>query len=200
MFDDERWTRHRPGAGLLLLLVLAIAMTWPLWRWRGVSHPMADDARVDVCAWLAGVPPLDQLPHEPVRTAGNAGACTWQVAGTPLLDAALLTTRAASADGPVRVDRLFDLWRDEIRASGAQAVSEQGEAGTRVLSYRLGENRERLLEDHGVLLSLRSSAFDDARLDAMAAPMLAALREREPPPPPRKPLLQKLSDLQTQTR
>jgi hypothetical protein len=74
--------------------------------------------------------------------------------------------------------RMFDTWRKEAQASyGAPAgMKESGEANQRVLSYRTGDGRVRLLEDDGVMLYLSSPSLDDRGFDALLDPIRAALR------------------------
>ena len=54
---------------------------------------------------------------------------------------------------------------------------ESGEAGSRTLRYRRGENREWLIEDHGVLLWLRAFRMSDVMFDEVAKAATTTLRE-----------------------
>jgi len=168
MFDDARWTRRRPGAGLLLLLVLVAAMAWPLWHWRHLGHPLTGADHVELCTSLRAVPELAGWRAVALPSRGSAGACEWRDAGDrPRFEATLVTTRSASRTEPVRLDRYYETWRDEVRASGVDASDEAEHDGVRTFAYRRGDTREWLREDHGVLLSLRSGQLDDATLAAL---------------------------------
>ena len=72
---------------------------------------------------------------------------------------------------------MFDALRNKVVAFGADELVESGEAGSRTLRYRRGENREWLIEDHGVLLWLRAFRMSDVMFDEVAKAATATLRE-----------------------
>ena len=179
MLDDERWVRHRRGSGLLLLLFLTLALGWPLWHWRGHDHPLANVATVDLCTRLAGVPDLARLTAKVQPAPGSAGACQWRDAQDHAqLDAILATTRSAAGPGPgaTNLARSYETWRDETRKSGVEDATEQERDGIRSFRYRRGPIREWLLDDHGIMLWLRSDTLDAAALDALGKRIGLALR------------------------
>lgn len=177
MFDDERWTRHRAGAGLLLLLALAGFLTLPLWHWRDNSHPLTSAATVDLCMRLRGLPGLAGLTANVQPAQGSAGACQWRDAQDHAqLDAMLMTTRSASSAGAANLGRFYETWRDETGKAGTDDSAEQAQDGIRSFRYRRGDTHEWLLEDHGVLLWLRSDTLDDAALAALAEQIGTELR------------------------
>lgn len=176
MYEDDPWLKRRRGSGLLLVPFLIFLLAYPLWHWRGLGHPLAGETSVDLCARLSPVPALTSLRAERFPAAGSAGACRWRDdADKVRLEAMLSTTRSS---GGQDLDRQFDTWRNEVKASyGPQGeVRETGEANLRVLGYHSMVDRDRLIEDHGVLLSLRSEELDDGALDALVDPLRTALR------------------------
>ncbi|HEY2346197.1 MAG TPA: hypothetical protein VGH80_09980 [Xanthomonadaceae bacterium] len=176
MYDDDRWLKRRRGSGSLLVLFLIAVLGYPLWHWRGLGHPLAGETRVDLCARLAPVPALSGLHAEGFPDAGAAGACRWSDDdGKVQLDAALSTTRSS---GGQDLDHLFDTWRGEVKAADGPAAGlvESGEENARVLSYHTLRGRERLVEDHGILLDMRSETMDDGAVDALIQPVRLALR------------------------
>ncbi len=177
MLNDERLRQRRKGSGLLLLLFLVAALGWPLWHWRGLSHPLVAETRIDLCARLAPLPQLAGLRSQPLPAEGAAGACQWfDSAGRLMLQAMLTTTRSS---GGKDLARQFGQWRDEVRANEGPAVvlRESGAEGERVLAWRSPREGDRLVEDHGVLLSLQSKPMDDAALDALVDAAKLALRK-----------------------
>jgi hypothetical protein len=180
MHKESRWTRRRPGAGLLLLLVLGVALAVPLWRWHGGhGHPLTGADHVDLCAQLVGLPRLEGLVPGIQPSQGSAGACRWRDAhGHVQLDAMITTTRSATTDAAVGdLDALYANWRDEVRASGAADIVEDKEHGVRRLRYRRGDTREWLVEDHGVMLWLRSATLDAQALAATGDQISRRLHE-----------------------
>jgi hypothetical protein len=181
MYDEDPWFRRIPGAGALLFLFVVAALAYPLWHWRHLNHPLAGEMHVDLCARLAKVPLLGGFRPENFPSSGATGTCRWRDGDDKVqLDATLSTTRGS---GGMDLDRMFDTWRDEAKANYGppSEMRESGEAHQRVLSYHTYDGRERLIEDDGVLLYLRSPTLDDRELDRLVDPLRAALRA--PPKP-----------------
>lgn len=182
---EDAWSRRRPGAGLLLLLVAVGAMAWPLWHWRDNDHPLAGNARVDLCALLRGAPLLSGLQLLGSNPSDAAGACEARDGDDQVLfQATLYTTRnlAQAYDPPQRIDRYFDNARDQIRSSlHVDGFTELGEPGARAFRYAMRPRdvtrREWMIEDHGVLLSIRSTTLDAGAFDRLAEPLRLQLRE-----------------------
>ena len=72
---------------------------------------------------------------------------------------------------------MFESLRNNVLVNRADEFVEGGEAGSRTLRYRRGENREWLIEDHGVLLWMRGFRMNDVMFDALADSAKATLRE-----------------------
>ena len=177
MAEHDPWLRRRPGAGLLLLLFVLAAMCLPLWYFRGNDHPLAGEDSVALCTRLDGLL-LPGLVAMAGKQSGVAGICVWRDAqGQFPFEATLTTTRNSSPRG---VDKAFDALRDNVVAFGADELVESGEPGSRTLRYRRGENREWLIEDHGVLLWLRAFRMSDVMFDDVAKAATATLREPAP--------------------
>lgn len=123
------WTHQRPGAELLLLLVLVVAMSWSLWHWRNGSHPLAAMEHLDVCARLGDTPGLASLKPLAFSPTDATGKCECiDGAGVVQLDVTLYTIRSLAQDysPPQRIDRYYDDWLAQIRPSEADALVEQG--------------------------------------------------------------------------
>lgn len=174
VYEDDPWLRRRPGAGLLLLLFVLAALALPLWYFGGNDHPLAGEETVALCERLQGLL-LPGLVATPGTQSGVAGVCMWRDAGgqTPF-EASLTTTRNSSPRG---VDKVFESLRNNVLVNRADEFVEGGEAGSRTLRYRRGENREWLIEDHGVLLWMRGFRMNDVMFDALADSAKATLRE-----------------------
>lgn len=181
MYDDDPWFRRIPGAGALLGLFLLAAVGYPLWHFRHVSHPLAGETQIDLCARLAGARGLASFHAESFVSAGAAGACRWRDGDRVALEATLSTTRGS---GGMDLHRMFDTWGTEAKASYGPTAGlvERGEASQRVMSYRTGDGRVRLVEDDGVLLYLSSPTLDDAAFDSLLEPIRSALRTGPTPP------------------
>lgn len=176
MFKDDFWHRRRKGSGVLLLLFLLVLLGYPLWQWRGLGHPLAGEFSVDLCKRMATVPALAGMRGEVFPAAGAAGSCRWFGHGRQVrLEALLVTTRSA---GGMDLARRFDASHKEIQAlyGPTAGVRETGDEPLRSLAWHLPRGGERMVEDHGVMLDLRSEAMDDAALDALIEPARAALR------------------------
>lgn len=181
MDEDNRWHKRRKGSGLLLLLFLIAMLGLPLWHWRNLHHPLMDATVVDLCGRLGTLPLIAGLPAEPIAGTGSAGACRWPGPyGKVHLEAMLVTAR--SSGGGIDFARRFDVWRDELRATHGPGthLRESGDEGERVLKLESDRGNERLIEDRGVLLDLRSQTLDSADLDRLIAPAKAALRAAKP--------------------
>ena len=182
---EDAWSRRRPGAGLLLLLVVIGAMAWPLWHWRDNDHPLAGNGRVDLCALLRGAPLLSGLELLGSNPSDAAGACEARGSdGQVLFQATLYTIRnlAQAYDPPQRIDRHFDNARNQIRSSlYVDGFTELGKPGARAFRYAMRPRdvtrREWMIEDHGVLLSIRSTVLDAGAFDRLAEPLRLQLRE-----------------------
>lgn len=158
MYENDPWLRRRFGAGLLLALFLALALALPLWLLRGNDHPLAGAASLDLCAQLTDLTQALGLEPRSVASTGAAGSCQWLDSEKQVrFEAMLATTRTSS---PQSIVAVFSTWRNEVKASGAQEFSEEGEEGERRLSYRRDRNREQLIEDHGIMLWLRGLDVD----------------------------------------
>lgn len=174
MYDHDPWLRRRPGAGLLLLVFVLTALALPLWYFGGNDHPLAGEESVALCDRLQGLllPGLVTLAG---KQSDVAGVCLWRdERGQTPFEATITTTRHSSPRG---VDKVFDALRNRVVAFGADELVESGEAGSRTLRYRRGENREWLIEDHGVLLWMRAFRMSDVRFDEVAKAATATLRE-----------------------
>ena len=174
MYENDPWLRRRPGAGLLLLLFVLATLAFPLWYFRGNDHPLAGEDSVALCTRLQGLL-LPGLVAMAGKQSDVAGVCIWRdEQGQIPFEATLTTTRNSSPRG---VDKAFDALRNNVVAFGADELMESGEAGSRTLRYRRGENREWLIEDHGVLLWLRAFRMNDVMFDEVAKAAAATLRE-----------------------
>lgn len=179
MFDDDRLLRRRKGSGALLLLFLIALLALPLWYWRGRSHRLAGETYLDLCARMNALPGLMGLHSAPFAAGNVAGSCRWSDgAQRVLLEASLITTRGI---GGSDMSRQFDVWREEVKATYGPAanVQQAGSENLRTLSWRTAGGNERLVEDHGIALSLRSPTLSDAQMDALIDPARKALR-RDP--------------------
>lgn len=181
MYENDPWLRRRPGAGLLLLLFVLAALALPLWYFRDIDHPLAGEETVALCQRLQGLL-LPGLVATPGTQSGLAGVCMWRDAGgqTPF-EASLTTTRNSSPHG---VGALYVSLRNGVLVNRADEFIESGEEGSRTLRYRRGDNREWLIEDHGVLLWMRGFRMSDAMFDALAEAATTTLREPAPGPAP----------------
>jgi len=176
MYENDPWLRRRPGAGLLLLLFVLAALALPLWYFRGNDHPLAGEDSVALCKRLEGLW-LPGLVAQTGTQSGVAGVCMWRdEEGQTPFEVSLITTRNSSPRG---VGKLFNSLRNNVLVNRADDFVESGEAGSRTLRYRRGDNREWLIEDHGVLLWLRGFRMSDAVFDALAASAKTTLREPE---------------------
>ncbi len=178
----ETMTRRRRGSGLLLLAFVIAMLAVPLWRTRGINHPLASEAHLDVCAMLP-VPTLTTpgIAH-PVDSNGNL-ACIYRQddPGQPnLFIASLMTTRAMSVDGPADTRRMFDTWVKETKASGAQDMREEPGPWAAAVSWRMGKENSFLFEDHGVMLSLQSAPMAAPDVAYYARRAAEALRTAKP--------------------
>ena len=186
MSKRDPWLRHRPGAGLLLLLFVLAALALPLWTLRGNDHPLAGEDAVALCARLEGLllpeaglrrmtATSPGLPRLPGVESNAAGYCVWHDAqGRTPFEVVLSTNRNTR---PHDVGVLFTRARSQAVANRTDELREAGEPGERTLRYRRGNAREWLIEDHGVLLWLRGYAIDDAWFDEAAKTVAATLRE-----------------------
>lgn len=174
MYENDPWLRRRPGAGALLALFLLSALALPLWLLRGNDHPLAGAESVDLCAKLPELTASLELEARSAQAPGMAGTCQWLGADQQVwFEASLTTTRNLS---PQSVGKVFGNWRDEVKASGADEFSEEGEEGERRLHYRRGRNRELLIEDHGVMLWLRGLDREPGEFERFARTAQAQLR------------------------
>lgn len=185
MVTEDRWTRRIPGAGLLLLLFLAGALAWPLTRMRDIDHPLANQARLDLCARLGAVPELAHLRSVSYTPSDAAGGCQWHDSlDNAEVDLVLFTIRslADAHNPPMRIDDQYRQSRDWARSVGADEFIEAGEPGQRRLRYRLRarerdvHSRQWLVEDHGVLLWIRSNTLDADAFDALAGSLRTRVR------------------------
>lgn len=179
MMASDRWIRPRRGSGSLLVLFLIALIVLPLWYWRGRSHRLAGETRVDLCRRLDALPGLAGLQSAPFAAGDVAGSCRWSAGPQRVvLEASLITTRGS---GGHDVGRQFDAWREEIKASYGPTASlrQIGDENLRTLSWRSPGGNDRFVEDHGIALSLHSQTLDDTQLDALIDPAREALR-RDP--------------------
>lgn len=179
MYKNDPWLCRRPGAGLLLLLFVVAALALPLWYFRGNDHPLAGETSVALCKRLEGLW-LPGLVAVEGTQSGVAGVCMWRNGdGQTPFEATLTTTRNSSPQG---VGTVFESLRNNVLVNRADEFVESGEAGSRTLRYRRGENREWLIEDHGVLLWMRGFRINDPTFDALAESARTTLREPAPAP------------------
>lgn len=174
MYENDPWLRRRAGAGALLALFLLAALALPLWLLRGNDHPLAGAESLDLCDRLSGLTPELELEPRTAQPSGMAGVCQWLGPDQQVrFEASLTTTRNVS---PQRVGDVFGNWRNEVKATGSEEFSEEGEEGERRLHYRRGRNREQLIEDHGVLIWLRGLDYGSAEFDRLGRSAQARLR------------------------
>lgn len=184
MASEDRWTRRIPGAGALLLLFLIGILVWPLARMREIDHPLAGQGKVDLCGKLEATPQLAQLQVQADAAPSDAaGGCQFMDdRGVVRIDLMLFTIRSL-ADGhepPMRIDDQYRQSREWARSVDADEFAETGEPGQRRLRYRTHSregdvhSRQCLIEDHGVLLWIRSNSMDAGTFDALGD----VLRER----------------------
>lgn len=178
----EKVTRRRwSGSGLVLLAGLLLLLGLPLMHWGGHHHPLSDQPRVDLCARLphwSALPTDAVMVRQPANNPGT-GICEWHDAnGGQLLAVMIETTRGASRDGAADLERMFETWVKEVRMSGAQDMQEIG-AGPwqRAVSYRMGPDRQFLIQDEGVMLSFIARIDDAPALALYARQCAQVLRE-----------------------
>jgi hypothetical protein len=178
----EQMTRHRRGSGLLLLVFVVALLAYPLWHTRGINHPLAGELHLDVCAML----PPPALPAaanaHSLDSKGNL-ACLYREddpSQPNLFIASLMTTRAMSIDEPASTRRAFEIWTKETRMSGAQDMRDEPGPWAMASSWRMGKGNYFLFEDHGVMLSLESSAVSAPDLAYYARHATETLRTAKP--------------------
>ena len=178
----EQMTRRRRGSGLLLLAFIVVLLAYPLWRTRGINHPLAGEQHLDVCAMLP--PPALSLPAKAHSLDSNGNlACIYRQddPGQPnLFIASLMTTRAMSVDEPANLRRAFDVWAKETKMSGAQDMRDEPGPWAIATSWRMGKENYFLFEDHGVMLSLQSTAMTAQDLAYYARHAAETLRTAKP--------------------
>lgn len=85
-----------------------------------------------------------------------------------------------SADEPANLQRAFETWTKETRASGAQDMRDEPGPWAMAASWRMGGENEFLFEDHGVMLSLQSTAMSTQDLAYYARHAAETLRTAKP--------------------
>jgi len=178
----EIMTRRRRGSGLLLLMFVAAMLAYPLWRTRGINHPLAGEQHLDVCAMLP--PPALSKPASAHSIDSNSNlVCIYRLddPGQPnLFIASLMTTRAMSVDEPANLRRAYETWTKETKISGAQDMRDEPGAWAVAASWRMGQENFFLFEDHGVMLSLQSPLTTAQDLADYARHAAEALRTVKP--------------------
>jgi hypothetical protein len=178
---DELGKRRWAGGGLMLVALLSVLLLAPVWRNRDIDHPLSAAQGLDLCPLLPVPPaPFDVAGRRGPATIAEGSICTLKLPdGAGFLRVSLVSTRdASSGGGAQRTRKVFDTWLKEVIVSGASEVREQPGAWAMASSYRLGNDHQMLVEDHGVMLVLVSNRLDADALSAYARAVQTALRTR----------------------
>lgn len=178
----DQMTRRRRGSGLLLLVFVVAMLAYPLWRTRGIDHPLAGEQHLDVCAMLPPPTLPEPASAHSIDSNGNL-ACTYRQddpSQPNLFIASLMTTRAMSVDEPANTRRMFEVWTKESKASGAQDMRDEPGPWAIAASWRMGKENSFLLEDHGIMLWLQSSQMTAQDLAYYAQHAAETLRTAKP--------------------
>lgn len=171
---DSLSRKRLGGGGLFLLLLLTALLVAPLLRKRGVDHPLASRDHLDVCALVT--PVLPELAS--LKSRAGADQCEWLDAGDkPVLSVGLSSNRSIAGGSNHGTAAMYATWIKEVVASGATEVHEQAGPWTSATAYRLGDSRQVLVDDGGLLIVLMSSQQDEATLLAQAKTLAPALRK-----------------------
>lgn len=172
---DTLSRKRRGGSGLFLLALLIALLVVPLWRHRSVNHPLAGMERLDACALLAPLPPsLGQLTARP----GIDGCELLDANGVPVLSVGFSSNRSVAGGSNHGTAQAYSTWIKEVQASGATEMQEQAGPWKAATSYRLGQSRQLLIEDGGLLISLNSSGMATPQLLDFAETLAPRLRGR----------------------
>ena len=172
---DTLSRKRRGGSGLLLLALLIVLLLVPLWRHRGVDHPLAGRVRLDACTLLSPLPP----PLAALKTRPGIDNCDLlDASGVPVLSAGFSSNRSIAGGSNHGTAQAYATWIKEVRASGATEVQEQTGPWKAATSYQLGQSHQVLIEDGGLLVSLASSSMATPDLLEVAGKLMPALRER----------------------
>lgn len=164
-----------PGLGLLLALSGCAS--------RSSDHPLAHVERVELCALL---PSWQGAAMQQVRFAspepGLAGVCNLiDTRGDLQLNLTLTSDRVLQGKAVTSTQRLFSMRRDEAAANGGVAPTVlNGDGWRQAISFHVGETRQMLIEDRGILLVLQSRTLPEAEIEAYGRRVAVALRKVDP--------------------
>lgn len=199
-------------AGLGLLVTLVMVLLLGLRLFRGGEHPLAQEARFDLCERLGDEvwTVLDSRYHAPTlgETAKALGAGGHAVAdsrahpqsdptgdpncrlfvqgpdqpyGEPAFDVNVFVVTAAALRRTSgfrgSVDRYFDTYAEEARASGSSAVPLDGPWKDASLIRDRSGALQVLAQDDGVMISIIAHGFEATELTAFAGAIARRLRE-----------------------
>lgn len=167
--------KYRGGSGLWLLALLLVLMAVPLWQHRSVNHPLAASERIDACALLAPLPP-DLAGLRPRSGVDNCELLDED--GAAVLSVGFSSNRSIANGSNGGTAQFFATWVKEVRASGAVEMQERAGPWRAGESYRLGDSRQLLVEDGGLLIVLSSPRLEEARLLAYANSLAPRLRKQ----------------------
>lgn len=180
ILNDELRKKRKSWGGLVLIVVLLPLLAYPLLRTREINHPLSAQLQFDLCARLP--PPPATLPQPLHRAGQNANgniSCEYRdQSNAMVLSVFLTTTRTASLSGPQKTSAIFETWMKEVKVSGATQVRDHLGPWAMAQSYRMGNNQQMLVEDHGVMLSINSPILSAVDMAAYARESALALRAR----------------------
>ena len=166
--------KHRGGSGLLLLALLLVLLIVPLWRHRGVNHPLAGKDRLDACHLLAPLPPI----LASLKTRAGVDNCELlDPDGAAVLSVGFTSNRSIAGGSNHGTADAYAIWVKEVRASGATEMQEQAGPWKSATSYRLGTSQQVLIEDGGLLIVLTSQRMDLVDLMDYASDLATELRK-----------------------
>lgn len=167
--------KYRGGGGLLMLALLAVLLVVPLWRHRAVDHPLAGKDRLDACHLLAPLP----ATLASLKTRAGTDTCDLlDPDGASVLSVGLSSNRSIAAGSNAGTAQMYFTWLKEVRASGASDIQEQLGPWKAATSYRLGNSRQLLIEDGGVLIVLSTPSLEISELLDYAHSLTPELREK----------------------
>lgn len=178
--DGGTWSRKRwGGGGLLLLVLLAALLAPPLLSQRDNDHPLASREHFEVCAWL---PQTLVVADATTRRPGADRCDLLDARGDAVLGVGLTSLRSLGTGNRHGTREMFATWIKEVRASGATDLREHTGPWKAATSYQLGQRRQLLVEDGGLVIVLDSPRLDAAALVAAATTLAPALRAGDPTP------------------
>ena len=164
---------RRGGSGLLLLVLLLVLLIVPLSRYRSVNHPLAGEEHLDACNLLA------PLPADLASLKTRAGVDNCELLdpeGIAVLSVGFSSNHSVAGGSNHGTADMYATWVKEVRASGATEMQEQTGPWKSATSYRLGSNRQVLIEDGGLMIVLSSPRMELADLMQYASNLAPALR------------------------